>query len=280
MTGRLAGKVILITGASRNIGGTVAAAFAAEGAAVACNDLDPDVAARCAETITARGGTAIAVPADVTDPAQVNAAVATVRDSLGPIDVLLNNAAVFGRGGVLTMPVDAFRRQLDVIVTGAFVATQSAARSMIERGSGGSIITVLSTAAWQGEAGNVGYSTAKSALINFTRSIAMELAPYGIRANSFTPTATIPADRDDAAAFLAGIERLRQKGKMDFTTGLPWNRLPTPEDYVGALVFLASQEAELMTGTNLTVDGGALAKYWAQPPLRLTSDDPPPGSAG
>ena len=280
MSGRLAGKVVLITGASRNIGGTVAAAFAAEGAAVACNDLDPEVAVSCAEIIIARGGTAIAVPADVTDPVQITGAVATVRGALGQIDVLVNNAAMFRRGGVLTMPIDEFRQQLDVIVTGAFVVTQVVANSMIERGSGGSIINVLSTAAWQGEAGNVGYSTAKSALINFTRSIAMELAPHGIRANSFTPTATIPADHEDAAAFLAGIERLRQAGKMDFAGGLPWSRLPTAEDYVGALVFLASADAELMTGSNLTVDGGALARYWAQPPVRNTGSDRAPGPPG
>lgn len=280
MTGRLAGKVILITGASRNIGGTVAAAFAAEGAAVACNDLDPEVAARCAETIIAHGGKAVAVPADVTDPDQLGVAMATVRDSLGSIDVLLNNAALFRRGGVLTMSVDDFRRQLDVIVTGAFVATQAVAKSMIERGSGGSIINVLSTAGWQGEAGNIGYSTAKSALINFTRSIAMELAPHGIRANSFTPTVTIPADHEEADAFLAGVERLRQQGKMDFVNGLPWGRLPTAQDYVGALVFLASDDAELMTGSNVTVDGGALARYWAQPPLRITGDDCSPGPPG
>lgn len=275
--GRLAGKVILITGAGRNIGCTAAAAFAAEGAAVACNDRDPNVAARCVAAITAGGGIAVAAPADVTDPAQVAAAVAAVNDSLGPIDVLVNNAAVFRRGGVLTMTPEGFRQQLDVIVTGAFIPTQCVAKSMIQRGSTGSIITVLSTAGWQGEAGNIGYSTAKSALINFTRSVAMELAPYGIRANSFTPTVTIPADGDDAAAFLAGIERLRERGKAHFAAGLPWSRLPVPEDYAGALIFLASGEAELMTGSNLTVDGGALAKYWAQPAQRLAGGHPPPG---
>jgi NAD(P)-dependent dehydrogenase (short-subunit alcohol dehydrogenase family) len=275
---RLAGKVVLVTGASRNIGGTVAAAYAAEGAAVACNDVDPETATHCAESISAAGGAAIAVPGDVTDPAAMEAVVARIREEYGRVDVLLNNAASFRRGGVLSMQIEDFRAQLDVIVTGTFVASQTVARSMVETGTGGSIITVLSTAAWQGEAGNIGYSTAKSALINFTRSAAMELAPHGIRVNSFTPTATVPADPAAAERFLAGIERLRQRKKMDFQGAMPWQRLPTAEDYIGALVFLASDDAALMTGSNVTVDGGALAKYWAQPARRLDSAGPKGGT--
>jgi NAD(P)-dependent dehydrogenase (short-subunit alcohol dehydrogenase family) len=274
MTGRLAGKVVLVTGASRNIGGTVAAAYAAEGAAVACNDLDPKTAEHCAQIITAAGGRAIAVPGDVTDPAAMERVVAEVRATFGSLDVLLNNAATFRRGGILTMEADDFRRQLEVIVTGTFVATQAAARSMVANGTGGSIIMILSTAAWQGEAGNIGYASAKSALVNFTRSAATELAPYGIRVNSFTPTVTVPADPEAATQFLVGIERLRQRGTTDFEGALPWERLPTPEDYVGTLVFLASDDAPLMTGSNVTVDGGALAKYWPQAPARRTPSGP------
>jgi NAD(P)-dependent dehydrogenase (short-subunit alcohol dehydrogenase family) len=270
MTGRLAGKVVLVTGASRNIGGTAAAAYAAEGAAVACNDLDPKTAEHCAQIITAAGGRAIAVPGDVTDPAAMERVVAEVRATFGSLDVLLNNAATFRRGGILTMDVDDFRRQLEVIVTGTFVATQAAVRSMVANGTGGSIIMVLSTAAWQGEAGNIGYASAKSALVNFSRSAATELAPYGIRVNSFTPTVTVPTDPEAAAQFRVGIERLRQRGTTDFEGALPWERLPTPEDYVGTLVFLASDDALLMTGSNVTVDGGALAKYWPQAPASRT----------
>ena len=279
MTGRLDGKVVLVTGASRNIGGTVAAAYAAEGAAVACNDLDPETAVHCAQAITAAGGRAIAVPADVTDPAAMERVVAEVRATFGTVDVLLNNAATFRRGGVLTMDVNDFRRQLEVIVTGTFVATQAAARSMVANGIRGSIVTVLSTAAWQGEAGNIGYCSAKSALVNFTRSAATELAPHGIRVNSFTPTVTVPADPEAAATFLAGIGGLRMRGITDFTGAMPWERLPTPEDYVGALVFLASDDALLMTGSNVTVDGGALAKYWPQVPARQLPSSSPAGMA-
>ena len=153
-------------------------------------------------------------------------------------------------------------------LTGTLVMTKLVARSMIERGIGGSIINIMSTAAWQGQAGNIGYCTAKSGLINFTRSAAMELAPYAIRVNGFTPTATMPDAPDLADAFTTATSQLTANGRMDFQGQNPWPRLPTPSDYVQPLVFLASDDSTLMTGSNITVDGGALAKYWPQPPAR------------
>jgi len=268
MTGRLAGKVVLITGTSPNIGGVVASGFAAEGALVACNDVRADVAGERAERITAAGGEAMAVPGDVTDADAMAAAVSAVLDRWGRIDVLVNNAVRFDGRGLLDMPLDAFRRQLDIIVGGAFIVTKLVAASMIERGVRGSIINVLSTAAWQGQAGNIGYCTGKSAMINFTRSSAMELAPHGIRVNGFTPTATMPDEPALAAAFTGATDKLRAAGVMDFAGQNPWARLPTPTDYVSPLVFLASDESTLMTGSNITIDGGALAKYWPQSPRR------------
>jgi NAD(P)-dependent dehydrogenase (short-subunit alcohol dehydrogenase family) len=268
VSGRLAGKVALVTGTSPNIGGVVASGFAAEGARVACNDVRAEVADERVARITAAGGEAVAVPADVTDPEAMAAVVERVLDRWDRIDVLVNNAVRFDTRGVLDMAVEDFRRQLDIIVGGAFVVTQLVARSMVERGVRGSIINVLSTAAWQGQAGNIGYCTGKSAMINFTRSVAMELAPHGIRVNGFTPTATMPDDPDLAGAFGRATEKLRDAGLMDFAGQNPWERLPTPSDYVSPLVFLASDESTLMTGSNLTIDGGALAKYWPQHPRR------------
>jgi NAD(P)-dependent dehydrogenase (short-subunit alcohol dehydrogenase family) len=270
-TGRLDGKVVLVTGTSRNIGGVAASGFAAAGARVACNDLRPERAEERAGLIRGAGGEAMAVPGDVTDPDAMGAAVAAVLDAWGVIDVLVSNAVRFDARGLLTMPLDDYRRQVDIVLGGTFIVAQLVARSMIDRGVRGSIITVLSTAAWQGQAGNIGYCTAKSGLINFTRSAAMELAPYGIRVNSFTPTATMPDDPQLAAGFSAAAEQMAAAGTMDFTGQNPWPRLPTPSDYVAPLVFLASDDSTLMTGTNLTVDGGALAKYWPQPPARLVT---------
>ena len=266
--GRLAGKVAVVTGASANIGGVLAAGLAAAGAKVACNDIVDTVAQSTVSRIESDGGEAFAIPGDVTDASAMAQVVEAVLDRWGKIDILVNNAVRFDARGVLDMPLDAFRRQVDIIIGGSFIMTCLVARSMIERRVRGSIINVLSTAAWQGQAGNVGYCTAKSGMINFTRSTAMELAPHGIRVNGFTPTATMPDDPDLASAFTTAVDAMRSAGRMDFAGSNPWERLPTPSDYVGSVVFLASDDSALMTGSNVTVDGGALAKYWPQPPRR------------
>ncbi|WP_028654446.1 SDR family NAD(P)-dependent oxidoreductase [Nocardioides sp. J54] len=262
---RLRDKVAIVTGASPNIGGTLAAGLAAEGARVLCTDLSKDVAEAAAARIRDRGGYALALAGDVTDPAHADEAVAMAVDAWGGIDVLVNNAVFFQQQGVLDMPYDDYRRQLEVILGGSFLFTRAVARSMIERGREGSIINVLSTAAWQGQPGNVGYSTGKSGLINFTRSVAMELARHGIRVNGFTPTATAPTDPEARRAMEDLLAR-PSTYRNDFAAQLPLGRLPTPDDYVGAVVYLASDESAMVTGTNITVDAGATAKYWPWTP--------------
>jgi NAD(P)-dependent dehydrogenase (short-subunit alcohol dehydrogenase family) len=272
---RLAGKVAIVTGASPNIGGAIAKGFAAEGARLVCADLDEARASACAEAIVAAGGDAIAVHGDVTDPAHAPDVVQQAVARWGRVDVLVNNAVWFHEHGVLTMEIDNFRRQLDIILGGAFLFTKSVAQSMIDTGTGGSIVNVLSTAAWQGQPGNIGYCTGKSGLINFTRSAAMEFAQYGIRVNGFTPTATLPEDPEVARRALAAIAANPGPYPSDFFGQLPGPQLPTPSDYVPAVVFLASDESRLMTGSNITVDGGALAKYWPWVPGNTAPDAMP-----
>jgi NAD(P)-dependent dehydrogenase (short-subunit alcohol dehydrogenase family) len=268
MSERLAGKVALVTGTSPNIGGVLASGLAAAGAQVACNDLRADFATDRVARIVSEGGEALAIPGDVTDPEAMRACVEAVLDKWGRIDILVNNAVKFDVRGVLDMPLDAFRQQVDISLAGTFIMTKLVAQSMIERSINGSLINVLSTAAWQGQAGNIGYCTAKSGLINFTRSAAMELAPYGIRVNSFTPTSTMPDDPELRASFASAVTALQEAGTIDFAGRNPWHRLPTPSDYVASVVFLASDDSAMMTGSNITVDGGALAKYWPQSPAR------------
>ncbi|MEZ5375139.1 MAG: SDR family oxidoreductase [Acidimicrobiales bacterium] len=272
--GALHGKVAIVTGTSPNIGGVLASGLAAAGATVVCNDIVAATAEARAATITAAAGKALAAPFDVTDPGAVSDAVDDVIDRFGRIDILVNNAVAFDQAGVLDMPIERFRRQVDIVLGGSFLMTQAVTRSMVERGVRGSVINILSTAAWQGQAGNVGYCTAKSGMINFTRSVAMELAPHGIRVNSLTPTATMPDDPELARRFDRAISAAADAGLVDFAGLNPWERLPTPSDYVGPLVFLASDAAAMMTGTDVRVDGGALAKYWPQLPARV-----PGGSA-
>lgn len=258
---RLEGRTAIVTGASANIGGALAAGLASEGARVVCTDIVAPVAQATAQTIIDNGGEAIAVAGDVTDTAHAAEVVRTATRRWGRIDVLVNNAMVFNHKGVLAMPVEEFRRQVDICLTGALVFTKAVAESMIAAGRGGSIINVLSTAAWQGQAGNIGYSSAKSGLVNFTRSAAMELAAHDIRVNGFTPTATAPANPEHEKALRAASSP-ENAYVNDFYRLMPMNRLPAPADYVPAVVFLASDDASMITGTNITVDGGATAKYW------------------
>jgi NAD(P)-dependent dehydrogenase (short-subunit alcohol dehydrogenase family) len=261
------GKVTIVTGTSPNIGGAIAEGFAAEGARVVCTDVSEPAAQACAEKIVADGGDAIACVGDVTDPDHPESVVSQAVARWGRVDVLVNNAVWFNKKGLLTMPVEEYRRQLDVILGGAFLFSRAAAKSMISAGNGGSIINILSTAAWQGEPGNIGYCTGKSGLVNFTRSAAMELAEHGIRVNGVTPTATLPDD-PEIARLMTQVASGDGTYPMDFTGQLPLHRLPTPRDYVPALVFLATDESRMITGTNITVDGGATAKYWPWTPHR------------
>ena len=259
---RLAGKVAIVTGTSPNIGGGIAQGLADEGAAVACVDVAEDNARECAEWIVKRGGRALGLACDVTDEAQVEAMVARVRASYGGVDILVNNAGILGGMSVLEMPLERWSRQVAVNLTGTFLCTKHVARGMVADGRHGSIIVIISTAGHQGQAGNIAYSTTKSGLLNFTRAAAMDLVKHGIRVNSLTPTATDTAEGDDRAEAW-GRQRPDRRGRvLDFARMLPMDNLPSPRHYARACVFLASEDAEMITGVDLRVDGGAIAKYW------------------
>jgi NAD(P)-dependent dehydrogenase (short-subunit alcohol dehydrogenase family) len=259
---KLSGKVAIVTGTSPNIGGGIAGGLAAEGALVACVDVAGDNARQCAEWITGRGGEALAVACDVTDETQVEAMVARVREAWGGVDVLVNNAGVLGGLGVLDMPLDRWNRQLAVNLTGTFLCTRHVARLMVERGTRGSIIVIGSTAGHQGQAGNIGYCTSKSGLLNFVRAAAMDLARHGIRVNSLTPTATDTQEGVERAVAWGRPRPERPGRTLDFQGMIPMGRLPSPRHYASAAVFLASDDAEMITGLDLRVDAGAVAKYW------------------
>ncbi len=266
---KLSGKVALVTGTSPNIGGGIAQSLAAEGAAVACVDSRAENAADCARYIGSTGGRAIAITTDVTDERQVMSAVAAAREAFGGVDILVNNAAFFNRKGVLDMPLDDWQRQLAVILSGAFLFTKHVSKLMIEQKRGGSIINIISTAGHQGEPNNIAYCTGKSGLLNFTRSAAMELVGHGIRVNSLTPTATDPSESLERAARWGRQVKVSPALKQafePFRTKVPMLKLPSPSDYGRAAVFLASDDAGMITGIDLRVDAGAIARYWAWDP--------------
>jgi NAD(P)-dependent dehydrogenase (short-subunit alcohol dehydrogenase family) len=165
------------------------------------------------------------------------------------------------------MPFDEWNRQTGVILGGAFLFTKYVAKAMI--GRGGTVINIISTAGHQGEPGNIAYSTSKCGLLNFTRSAAMELVGHGIRVNSLTPTATDPSESFERAARWG--RSVRKPESLDrvmkpFRDGIPMKKLPLPSDYGRAAVFLASDDSSMITGTDLRVDAGAIARYWAWEP--------------
>ena len=252
-SGRLAGKVSIITGAGQNIGRAMAERFAAEGSAVAVVDLDEARAHRVADGIAGSGGRAIAVRTDVTDEASVAAMVERVTADLGPVDVLVNNVAMTINKGLLDTTIEEWQRTLEVTLTSQFLCGKHVARSMIAAGTRGAIVNVGSTSGHRGIRNKVGYAAAKGGVNNLTRAMAMELAAHGIRVNTLTPTQTgspVGMADEDFSSDRAGEAK-----------GIPIGRFGRPADQANAALFLASDEAGFVTGADLVCDGGLLAIF-------------------
>ncbi|NIJ11006.1 NAD(P)-dependent dehydrogenase (short-subunit alcohol dehydrogenase family) [Saccharomonospora amisosensis] len=280
----LDGKVAVVTGAGPNIGSGIALALARYGAKVACNDIDADAANRSVERVERNGGTAIAIPGDVTDEEQVKSYLDTVVNTFGKIDILVNNAALLGGRGVLDESAEFFSRAVQVAAMGNFLNTKYVGRHMAERGIRGSIVAISSSNGWSGTAGVIAYAFHKGGVNNFVRAAAMDLAPYGIRVNGFTPTAPTPDNPDLIAEQGPGgvLDRPRVKGLGGPTGDEPWRRptrwdgqrpplVPmgttgTPTDIGHCVAWLCSDYARLITGCDLVVDGGARAKNFAYSP--------------
>ena len=244
------GKVAVVTGAGQGIGEAYATALAAHGAQVAVADLNTAQAERVAAEITARGGAALAVTVDVADPASADAMAATVVDAFGGIDHLVNNAAIYGGmqiESLLKVDFDYYQRFLAVNMNGALVVTRACHRSMARRG-GGSIVNQSSTAAWM--AGGF-YSVAKAALNSLTVNLAAELAHRNIRVNAIAPG---PTDTS------ATREVVHEAFLQPIVDSLMIKRLGQPDDHVGPLLFLLSDEARWVTGHIFAVDGGQIVR--------------------
>jgi glucose 1-dehydrogenase len=241
----LSGRIALITGAASGIGRATAIRLAADGAAVIVNYIgDPDPA----EALARELGTAIAIEADVADEAQVVAMFARAREELGAVDVLVNNAGVEKPFPLVEMPLDEWRRLLDVNLTGAFLCAREAARGMIDQGDGGVIVnntSVHEVIPWP-EFSH--YCASKAGLKLFSQTIARELAPHGIRVAQVAPgTIQTPINKwilDDPEKLESALEQI------------PWRRMGTPEEVAAAIAWLASDEASYVTGATLFVDGG------------------------
>jgi NAD(P)-dependent dehydrogenase (short-subunit alcohol dehydrogenase family) len=251
--GRLAGRVAAVTGGTSGLGRAIALALAREGAAVIVADVrerTADGAPPTAERIRADGGRAAFVATDVTRRADVEALVDRTVAEFGALHVMVNNAGI---QSTLTPAVDKpeaeWLQVIAVDLTGVWFGCQAALRQLIRQGQGGRIINVSSRLALQGVApGRADYCAAKGGVSSLTRQLAVEAGPHGITVNAICPGFILTeATRELAAA--GKLEEARRR--------TPYHRLGTPEDVAGCAVFLASPEADFVTGQNLVVDGGA-----------------------
>lgn len=241
--GRVQGKVALISGGARNIGGATARMLVAEGASVVIGDvLDEEGQALADELNATRAGAATYVHLDVTDDDQWRAAVATTTSTYGSLTVLFNNAGIFNGGQLQRYKRELWQQMLDVNLTGAVLGCRAAADAMIASG-GGSIINTSSIEGLRGTPWAHGYVASKWGLTGLTKSVAMELAPHGIRANSVHPGRISTPATDQMPPDLIPI---------------PLGRPGTVEEVAGVVVFLASDESTFCTGSEFTVDGGTV----------------------
>lgn len=251
---RLAGKVAVITGGARGVGRAMAAAYAAEGAIVAIADrLEGDAA----ESAKAIGGSAFAVPLDVTSQDSIDAMVQSVTGRAGGIDILVNNAAIFDMAPITEITPESYDKVMAVNTRGLFFTLQAVARQMIEAGKGGKIINMASQAGRRGEALVAVYCASKAAVISLTQSAGLALIEHKINVNGIAPGVVDTPMWEAVDALFAKYEGLPLgEKKRQVGEAVPYGRMGTPEDLCGVAVFLASAEADYVVAQTFNVDGG------------------------
>jgi 3-oxoacyl-[acyl-carrier protein] reductase len=246
-------KIAIVTGSARGIGAATARRLAADGMAVAVLDLDEAACAGTVKEIADEGGQAIAVGADVSDRAQVDAAVQRVASELGAPGVLVNNAGVIRDNLLFKMTDDDWETVMGVHLRGAFLMTRAVQKHMVEQRWGR--VVNLSSSSALGNRGQVNYSAAKAGLQGFTKTLAIELGPFGITANAVAP-GFIATDMTAATAERVGVAfDVFAKGAAE---RIPVRRVGQPDDVAHTISFLASEGAGFVSGQVIYVAGGPL----------------------
>ena len=243
---KLAGEVAIVTGGGRNIGQSICEHFAREGAKVAVVDIDLHCANQVSEDIVRNGGEAIAIVADVSKEQDIIELVGRVEKHWGRIDILVNNVAMTDQKTVFEIDKATWDRVIAVTLTAPFLLSKYAAESMKKLQIPGRIVNISSTSGFRGRERAIAYTSAKGGVVNLTRSLAVQLSPYGIRVNSIAPNkAGSPV------------------GKVEFDESRPVinlkrNKPPRPIDIAKAALFLVTDESEFIVGHTLFVDGGVM----------------------
>lgn len=248
---RLQDRVAVVTGGAHGIGAAYCEGLAKEGAHVVVADLDGAGAGGVAERLSQDGPAALAVEADVADEGAVRGMVAAAGERFGRIDVLINNAAMFSRVpmsrvGIEGLTVDEWDRIMTINLRSVFLCCREVLPGMRQQGSG-SIINIASGTVFNGPPTRIHYVTTKAGVVGFTRVLAREVGPAGIRVNAIAPGSTLSEENPSEE-----VVRMREGPVRERALG----RVETPADLVGTALFLASDDSAFMTGQTLIVDGG------------------------
>ena len=253
---RLQGKVAIVTGGANGIGRAICELFAQEGASVVVADIERDAGLQTVDRIEAGGGRAMMVEMDVSREADVEGMVRSVVSALGRVDVLVSDAAAFSFGSVDTASQSDWDRALGVNVMGTAYCAKHVLPVMKE-GGGGSIVVVASVSSFIAQPAFVPYNASKGALLQMTRCMALDMAPFNIRVNCVCPGAIVTRATERHREFLGAD---REQFLRDAADASMMKRLGAPREIAYGALFLASDESSFMTGAPLVIDGGLTAQ--------------------